>query len=154
MRSAVVSIGGLLLFAWASASPAAADVVAADVVAPDAVDQLLFGDAGDDSALPAKEAPAASSASPATPAAAPASAARTAPSAGFDQQATWNARAKSQLAVGGGDHDLAVETDARMIVEHKEPAGPFTAVPEPSAIFLAVAALVYFLLFGRRRRMV
>ena len=33
-----------------------------------------------------------------------------------------------------------------------EPAA--TAVPEPSAILLALAALVYFLLFGRRRRMV
>ena len=29
---------------------------------------------------------------------------------------------------------------------------PFTAVPEPSAIILALAALGYFLLFARRRR--
>jgi len=34
-----------------------------------------------------------------------------------------------------------------------EPATtPVNAVPEPSAILLALAALVYFLLFGRRRR--
>ncbi len=36
-----------------------------------------------------------------------------------------------------------------------EPAGadtPFSAVPEPSAIILALAAFVYFLLFARRRR--
>lgn len=29
---------------------------------------------------------------------------------------------------------------------------PFTAVPEPSAIILALAAFAYFLLFARRRR--
>lgn len=31
-------------------------------------------------------------------------------------------------------------------------AATINAVPEPSAILLAVAALIYFLLFGRRRR--
>lgn len=34
------------------------------------------------------------------------------------------------------------------------PATPVSPVPEPSAILLALAALVYFLLFGRRRRVI
>jgi hypothetical protein len=34
------------------------------------------------------------------------------------------------------------------------PAAPINPVPEPSAIILALAALVYFLLFGRRRRVI
>jgi hypothetical protein len=29
---------------------------------------------------------------------------------------------------------------------------PFAPVPEPSAIILGLAAIAYFLLFGRRRR--
>jgi hypothetical protein len=33
-----------------------------------------------------------------------------------------------------------------------DPPSSFNAVPEPSAIVLALVALVYFLLFGRRRR--
>jgi hypothetical protein len=33
------------------------------------------------------------------------------------------------------------------------PAGSASPVPEPSAIILALVALAYFLLFGRRRRM-
>jgi hypothetical protein len=40
-------------------------------------------------------------------------------------------------------------------VDHKPvPLGPISAVPEPSAVLLAIVALVYFLVFGRRRRMV
>lgn len=39
--------------------------------------------------------------------------------------------------------------------DHKQaPTSPINAVPEPSAIILALLALGYFLLFGRRRRIV
>jgi hypothetical protein len=36
--------------------------------------------------------------------------------------------------------------------DHK--SAPFNAVPEPTAMVLALLALIYFLVFGRRRRVV
>jgi PEP-CTERM motif len=70
-------------------------------------------------------------------------------------------RGSSNLA----DHGLwdataaehGVSTSAgTMTADHRSEAVGTTinAVPEPSAILLALAALVYFLLFGRRRRVV
>jgi hypothetical protein len=56
----------------------------------------------------------------------------------------------------GADEGVGVHVSDIATVERStsEPAATVNAVPEPSAILLALAALVYFLLFGRRRRMV
>jgi hypothetical protein len=56
----------------------------------------------------------------------------------------------------GADEGVGVHVSSIATAERStsEPAATVNAVPEPSAILLALAALVYFLLFGRRRRVV
>jgi hypothetical protein len=49
-------------------------------------------------------------------------------------------------SVGGRDEVPAHAPD------HK--SAPFNAVPEPTAMVMAVLALIYFLVFGRRRRVI
>ena len=61
-----------------------------------------------------------------------------------DDETDWAAAPNQALQlsrVDSGDHKRAATS-------------PVNAVPEPSALLLALAALVYFMLFGRRRRMV
>ena len=43
---------------------------------------------------------------------------------------------------------------ARSVADDAKSSGPLSLVPEPSAVALAIAALVYFLIFGRRRNLV
>ncbi len=52
------------------------------------------------------------------------------------------------------DPDMAAHVGSLTAADHEteDSGATINAVPEPSAILLAVAALVYFLLFGRRRR--
>jgi hypothetical protein len=62
----------------------------------------------------------------------------------YSERAAWHATPSTQAARRAtDDHDSGRETPPTI-----------NAVPEPSAIILALAALVYFLLFGRRRPMV
>jgi hypothetical protein len=68
----------------------------------------------------------------------------------FAERSAWTAHSEPSTAEGAVganplDHDRAAQ---------RTPAAPMNPVPEPSAIILALAALVYFLLFGRRRRVI
>jgi PEP-CTERM motif-containing protein len=49
------------------------------------------------------------------------------------------------------DHD---RTDADDSSQRPAASSPFSAVPEPSTVAIAGLALLYFMLFGRRRRVV
>ena len=74
--------------------------------------------------------------------------ARSDASSGPSEPTLWDA--------AGGDEGVVAHVSSIAASERStsEPAATVNAVPEPSAILLALAALVYFLLFGRRRRMV
>ncbi len=64
----------------------------------------------------------------------------------LSDDALWN--------TGGADQSVSAQLGS-MAASSQAPepaAAPINAVPEPSAILLALAALIYFLLFGRRRR--
>jgi hypothetical protein len=111
--------------------------------APDAVDQLLYGDSPvvlDKSISESHVPQPASNVSTEAPSSAN-------ESSGFSQQAPWNAPVDSGMEIGRVRDVPMAQADG----EELPPASRVTAVPEPSAIFLALAALVYFLLFGRRR---
>jgi hypothetical protein len=64
----------------------------------------------------------------------------------MSQDALWTA--------DGADHSVSAQIGSMAASNPtaKPAATPVNAVPEPSAILLALAALIYFLLFGRRRR--
>jgi hypothetical protein len=64
------------------------------------------------------------------------------PSANYADRATWQTTPQPH-AVAAAPHDVHHEPDN---------SGSISPVPEPSAIVLALAALAYFILFGRRRR--
>jgi len=102
--------------------------------AADPVEDLLRGNpssaVADDSATPLVE-PETAVQSATIPALAP-----------RDAAADWAAAPHQSL-------QLSRDSDA----DHKSAPSPVNAVPEPSALLLALAALVYFMLFGRRRRM-
>ncbi len=66
----------------------------------------------------------------------------------YSESALWNQPADLQTATSGAG-PVADASPAKPI-----PPAPVSPVPEPSAIILALAALAYFLLFGRRRRVI
>ena len=68
----------------------------------------------------------------------------------YAESLLWNQPADPQTGTSSaGVSPVADASPAKPI-----PAAPVSPVPEPSAIILALAALAYFLLFGRRRRVI
>jgi hypothetical protein len=68
-------------------------------------------------------------------------------SASFPHRAAWSTASEPSEVDSALHRSTSAHAD-----DPAAPAEPVSAVPEPSAIILALAALVYFLLFGRRRR--
>lgn len=67
--------------------------------------------------------------------------------------ATPEASETSHAESGNDRTEWTVDSNSAAHVEQDAaPSSPINPVPEPSAIILAVAALGYFLLFARRRR--
>ncbi len=60
--------------------------------------------------------------------------------------------ASSVTGTVGGAHVGGRDEIPAHAQDHK--SGPFNAVPEPTAMVMAVLALIYFLVFGRRRRVI
>ncbi len=70
------------------------------------------------------------------------------PPASSVERVAWQADDVHAAIAGAADAQADRQADPK-----SAPASTINAVPEPSAIILAVAALGYFLLFGRRRRL-
>jgi hypothetical protein len=63
-----------------------------------------------------------------------------------DDEVNGNEPGDSKTARHDTDHSASTVAESKAA-----PAADFSAVPEPSAVALAVLALIYFLVFGRRR---
>jgi len=114
------------------------------LAAPDELEQLLFGEA----VVAENEPLAASAVADADRVVSEGSPAVSLPeTSSYSQSAAWSSPADPQASVTSVSHRRVADvSDAG-----QAPAAPVSVVPEPSAIVLALVALAYFLLFGRRR---